>query len=136
MALVVDASVTIAWFFADEVTSFTESVLDRVENTEAVVPATWPLEICNVLLVAERRRRVTAAQTAYFLRFLETLPITVDPVSPNLVLGPVLALGREHDLTAYDASYLELAVREGLPLATLDAALMSAARRVGTSLVQ
>lgn len=136
MALVVDTSVTMAWLFTDEVTPFTESVLSRLQNTEALVPATWPLEVCNVLLVAERRRRATAAQIAGFLQVLETLPLTVDAAAPDRVFGSVLALGREHGLTAYDASYLELAVREGLPLATLDAALMAAARRAGASLVQ
>ena len=136
MAIVMDASVTMAWCFEDEATPYTEAVLDLLRNTGAVVSAVWPLEVANVLLVGERRQRLTPARTARFVQLLQSLPITVDTEVLTRALGPVLALAREPGLTAYDATYLELAMREGLPLATQDAQLSAAATRLGVPLVR
>jgi predicted nucleic acid-binding protein len=130
---VLDASVTMAWCFNDEVTPYTETVLDRLQSASAAVPAIWPLEVVNVLLVGERRQRLTQAQTARFLELLQALPITVHH---DLKLDSLLALGRHHGLSAYDAAYLELAARLGLPLATQDEKLRAAATTVGVSLVR
>lgn len=133
MAFVVDASVTMAWCFEDEATPYTDGVLDRLRTTRAVVPALWPLEVANVLLVAERRGKLTEARTAHFTQMLKALPIAVEESTAGL--GAILAIGREHGLTAYDAAYLELAAREGLSLATQDKMLKSAALRLGVDLV-
>lgn len=129
----VDASVTLAWCFDDEATAGTESILDRFSEDEAVVPAIWPLEIANVLLVAERRQRLTEAQARRFLDLLQQLPIHV--VDAPTGLTDVVAAGRRHELSSYDASYLVLAERTGAPLATLDRRLAEAAARAGVRLL-
>ena len=136
MAFVVDASVALAWCFEDKATAYAESVLDRLQQTEAVVPAIWPLEVANVLLMAERRQRLTEAQTARLVQLLWGLPITIDTEGLTQALGPMLSLGREYGLSAYDTSYLELAMRQGLSLATQDADLREAAARAGVPLVE
>lgn len=136
MALVVDASITMAWCFLDEATAHTWAILDRVRDAGAIVPAIWPLEVANALLVGERRGRLTEAETTHAAELLRILPFETDPVPLARVFGPVLGLGRAHRLSAYDASYLELAMREGLPLATRDARLSEAAIRVGVPLAE
>jgi predicted nucleic acid-binding protein len=131
--LVVDASVTLAWCFEDEATPWTEAVLDLLSEDTAVVPALWELEVTNVLLLGERRGRLTEAQSARFLTLLRQLPILVDTASIDM--RAVLATGRRHGLTAYDASYLVLAERDGIPLATSDAKLRAAAGVAGVAIV-
>jgi predicted nucleic acid-binding protein len=130
---VVDASVTLAWCFEDEADSQTEAILDLLSDDTAVVPSLWELEVSNVLLLGERRRRLTESQTARFVALLGQLPILVDTASVDM--EAVLAVGRHHALTAYDAAYLVLAEREGVPLATLDTKLRNAARAVGVQLI-
>lgn len=134
MALVVDCSVTMAWCFEDEVTPYAEAVLDRLRDEEAVVPAIWPLEVANVLLVAERHQRIREAQTVRFTQLLQSLPITIEGESLPGALGAILSLGRECGLSAYDAAYLEVAARRGLAFATQDERLIAAARRLGVPL--
>jgi predicted nucleic acid-binding protein len=133
---VLDASVAAAWFFPDEAAEYTEAMLERLRGSGAVVPEIWFREIANVLLAAERRQRLTEAQTARLLQFLQSLPISVTEREPNGAMEAVLALGREQNLSAYDASYLELAMREGLPLATQDRRMQAAAQRVGVELAR
>lgn len=132
--IVIDTSVTMTWCFADEVTPETEAVLDSLGGGDrAVVPAIWPLEVANVLLVAERRGRLGEAQASRFFDLFQQLPIEIDdhPVD----LPGVLAAGRRHELSAYDASYLVLAERTGAALATLDRRLSQAANRAGLRLL-
>jgi predicted nucleic acid-binding protein len=131
---VLDTSVTIAWCFEDETTPYTESVLEALAKGEALVPCLWPLEVSNVLVTAERRKRITRAKVTRFLQLLGEFPITVDAEGVASVFTEVLSVAREHDLSAYDAAYLELSLREGLPLATLDTRLRAAARRAGVEL--
>ena len=115
-----DASVTLSWAFETEATPYTMQVLESFETTHAVTPTLWPFEVTNALVDAERRRRIHAAQQAEFLERLRLLPIHVEH-RPAAWLGQqILPLARAYRLTAYDAAYLELAIREGLPLATLD----------------
>lgn len=134
--LVLDASVSAAWCFPDETTPLAEGLLDRLATgLEAVVPSIWPFEIANALLQAERRKRITQAQAAAELHQLMLLPITVEPVQTSRAFGMVLSLAREQNLTEYDAAYLELAIRESLPLATVDDGLRNAARDLGVALV-
>src|SRR3954466_9842033 len=112
-----------SWAFEMEATSFTMQVLERLETTHAVAPAVWPFEVANALVNAERRGRIQAVQQAEFLERLRILPIRIEH-RPAAWLGQqILPLARAHRLTAYDAAYLELAIREGVPLATLDADL-------------
>ena len=129
---VIDTSVTMAWCFEDEVTAATDAVLDRLLNDQAAAPAVWPLEVANVLLAAERRGRLSEAQASRFLNLLGALPIEVEP-STNT--AAVIATGRTHSLSAYDASYLLLAEQLGVALATLDRSLAEAARRAGVALL-
>lgn len=131
MPFVLDGSVTMAWCFRDERSAYTDLVLNRLQTTEAIVPVIWPLEVANVALVGERRGRTVLADTERFAQFLRSLPITVDGAELDRVWGRALDLARAEQLSVYDASYLELALREGLPLATLDARLGEAARRTG-----
>jgi predicted nucleic acid-binding protein len=134
---VLDASVTLAWCFPDESTAYTEGVLDLLATgTEATAPALWPFEVANALLVAERRKRITTAQVAAVLQRITSLPISVDPIRMDRAFGQILSSARDEKLTAYDAAYLELAMREGLPLATLDDELRQAARSAGVALVR
>ena len=131
---VLDASVTLAWCFEDEKTPYSENVLDTLEKTQAVVPALWQLEVANVLLVGERRQRLTQAQTTRFIELLEGLPIETTDAPQKL--SSTLGLGRAYSLSAYDAAYLDLAAGLGLPLATLGAPLRTAANRMGVTLLE
>lgn len=130
---VIDTSVAMAWCFEDEATDATDAVLDRLREDRAAVPAVWPLEVANVLLVAERRGRLTEAQASRFLELLAQLPIDVDD-SP-IDLAGIVAAGRRHGLSSYDGSYLVLAERRGAALATLDKALAAAASKAGVPLL-
>lgn len=123
-ALVVDASVSAAWFLPDEATPFTEAVLSATALAEVWVPALWLLEIGNLMLNAQRRQRITVAKRLELIAAAEGLRLRVDrePVS----LRSIDALAERHRLSSYDAGYLELAIRRKLPLATLDAALLAA----------
>jgi predicted nucleic acid-binding protein len=128
---VLDASVALSWIFERESRSERQraaAVLDRLEDAPALVPALWHAEVLNGLLVGERRKLVTPAQSAEYLARLGQLPIVVDPVSPISRRDSVFELGRRHALSAYDASYLELAVRAGGPLASFDRDLVKAAK--------
>lgn len=98
------------------------------------MPTLWPLEISNVLLTAERRRRLTRAQAFQCLEMLRSLPIVVDESTSSRAMGEILSLARDQDLSVYDAAYLELSIREALPLATRDKALTAAAKRCGVPL--
>ena len=124
-----------AWCFEDEASAYTEGVLDRLRETQALVPAIWPLEVANVLLIAERRDRLNEAQTAHFAQLLQLLPILVEEADVARILGSVLAVGRAHSLSAYDAAYLELAARQGLALATQDGRLRKAAGNAGVAVI-
>lgn len=125
MPFVLDASIAACWAFEDEDHPPAAMALARIRTDEAWVPSLWWFEVRNTLLVNERRGRLTEADTAVFLRGLSRLAVSVDRAPGE---ADVLALARRHRLTVYDAAYLELAQREGLPLATLDSELASAAR--------
>ena len=133
---VLDASVTVAWCFEDESTRFTEGVLDLLSaGAEAVAPGLWPLEIANALLVAERRKRISVAQVTAILGRIVQLPVSVETIEPDHAFSQILSVARQHQLTEYDAAYVELALRKGFPLATLDDKLRQAARMAGIKLV-
>jgi predicted nucleic acid-binding protein len=125
-ALVLDCSVAVAWYLDGEGTDFTDSLLHAIPKLEIWVPALWTLEFCNALFAAERRRRITAAERAQIVAQASMQSLNVDP--HFMSLREADDLSGQHHLTPYDAVYFELARRRKLPLATLDAALVKAAR--------
>lgn len=132
MNFVLDCSVTMTWFFEHEANKETDELLERLGGSEkAVVAQHWALEITNVLLNAERSKKKTAADTTRFLTLLGKLAIEADVHTEDHATTTTLALGRRHKLSSYDAAYLELAMRLGLPLATLDEDLRKAAKAEG-----
>ncbi len=132
MPFVLDASVTACWALADENDQAADVALDLIRSDEAVVPAIWWFEVRNFLIVAERRKRIAEADTAAFLREILQFAIRVDRAPDE---AQVLQLCRTYRLSVYDAVYLELARRDGVPLATLDADLAKAAKTEGVSIV-
>jgi predicted nucleic acid-binding protein len=135
MAFVIDASTALAWCFEDEASAMADRVLGRLEDEEAVAPSIWPLEIANGLRSAERRGRLDEQEVLAVVRLLATLPIEVVPTTLDQALGEVLFLARAAGLSTYDAAYLDLALRRGLPLATVDEYLAQAAEASGVDLV-
>ena len=131
MSFVLDCSVAISWVFPDESTESTDQLRESLVEGRAFVPALWPAEVANVLLVATRRQRIERAEWSRIARNLGALPIVIDPVSTSRVWEEVLDIAHTHGLSAYDAMYLELAIRLQLPLATLDRALAAAGRSAG-----
>jgi predicted nucleic acid-binding protein len=131
--IVIDTSIAMAWCFEDEASKETDAVLELLKQDDAVVPSLWQLEVTNVVLVAERRGRITEAQATRFLDLLRRLPIRVDDSPTDMT--SVLAAGRRHGLSPYDAAYLVLAERRALSLATLDRGLAAAARSAGVPLL-
>ncbi len=126
---VIDNSVIMTWCFSDEASQYADLILDRFEVSDGFVPSIWPLEVCNVLLVAERKNRIGEADSARFIALLSELPIIVEQEPPERMIMEIFALARKHKLSGYDASYLDLAMRKGLPIATLDKNLIAAAKR-------
>lgn len=135
-AFVLDASVTMSWLLGDARPAdrkYSETALDAMRNADCVarVPVTWALEISNVVARAEARGFVEEAQGEAFLEMLGSIAIQPDDATSGRALTDTLHLARRYGLSSYDASYLELALRAGLPLATLDADLSKAARKAG-----
>ncbi len=127
---VLDCSLTVEWFFEDGMNRYAQAVEDSLAAA-VVVPGLWPLEVANALLVGERRSRATEANVTTFLRLLAALPTALDDDTASRVWQQSLHLARSHRLSVYDAAYLELALRQGLPLATLDDRLAAAATSAG-----
>lgn len=131
MTLVIDASVSLAWCFPDESDGYADAVLTALERESALLPAVWPLEVSNGLLMGLRRGIIGQSEVAGAERILGDLDAAL--ISPEIPesLGPILSVASEHGLTAHDASYLHLALRESAALATLDDRLRAAARAAG-----
>jgi predicted nucleic acid-binding protein len=135
MSFVLDVSVTLAWCFEDAAHPVAERALGALEaGGQAIVPALWRLELANVLVMAERHKRLLEADTARFLCLVDGLAIQVVP--DHGPTASLVALARSHGLTAYDAAYLDLALRTALPLATLDSRLGDTAKAAGVTLLQ
>lgn len=132
MPFVLDASIAAGWYVDEPRHPRTELALHRLSDDDAIAPPIWWFEVCHVMLVAERRKGVSAQYSARFLEQLKSLPITIVDLSRH---DDALALGRRHRLTFHDAAYLELAVRERVALATLDDDLVRAARAEGVALI-
>ena len=136
MNFVLDASLTMAFVLADEATVETDDILDRLgEEGQAFTPALWRWEVGNVLLMAERRKRITGADSNRHLSTLEILPVEIDENAPREAWSAALLLARKHQLTLYDAAYLELAIRRGVALGSLDNDLRKAGKSEGVKLL-
>lgn len=134
MSFVLDNSVTMRWFFGDgkpQELAYAGKVLDAMKKANALVPVTWGLEVANVIARAEAKGLVTEARSGAFLEMLEGVDIEVDATTFQHAMSDTLQLARRYKLSAYDASYLELALRQGVPLATLDEDLQRAAKKAG-----
>lgn len=131
MSFVIDNSVALAWCFEDEQTAEIMALLDRVAEAGAIAPQLWPIEALNGLLTAERRGRIDRETRRRLGGFLQDLPISIDEDMASRAWTRTADLAEQHRLTAYDAAYLELALRLGSPLATRDAALIAAAKMLG-----
>lgn len=129
---VLDCSATLPWVFASEATSETDALLDVLAaGGKAWVPALWHLELGNVLLGAQRKKRIDKAGIEKFLSALEVYDIEVDPETMDVAWSRTLGLAESFGLSVYDAAYLELALRRGLPLASLDVSLRAAMQKAG-----
>ena len=128
--IVLDCSIAVAWCFADEASKALDALLDRVRAEGAIVPPLWTLEVANVLTQAAKRGRLAPDGVRTRLHLLDMLPIATDENAAGRVWRDnLLTLAQATGLTVYDATYLELALRLGLPLATSDKALRAAARK-------
>jgi predicted nucleic acid-binding protein len=132
---VVDNSVVMSWCFKEETNKYADTVLDMLTEATAAVPSLWPLEVVNVLLVAERQKRISESDSIRFITLLAQLPIVVEHERPENMMKEFLAFARANNLSSYDASYLSLAVRKGFPIATLDNKLIEAARRIDVPII-
>jgi predicted nucleic acid-binding protein len=134
-ALIIDCSVTMCWLFADEATPHTIALLDRLARETALVPEWWFLEVTNVLALAERKGRINSERSATFIAQLSKLDIETDSEGSARAFAHLLPMCQTHQLTSYDAMYLDLALRRRLPLATLDEPLRKAAKKLGVKLL-
>ena len=135
MSIVLDSSATLAWIYADEITEPIRHVFNLITEHGAWVPGLWKLEVANILETGVRRGRHAAAFRDSTLADLALLPISIDAETDRQAWGATLQLSARHRLTLYDAAYLELALRRGLPLASLDAELRAAAQAEGVAVL-
>lgn len=131
-----DASVALGWCFPDETSEYADGVLMLAQGEDLFVPAIWPIEIANALWVGRRRGRILPPEIRRFGGLLSELPIVEDLQRTAVTVGNILPLAEEYGITAYDAAYLDLALRRRAPLATLDHSLQSAARAAGIAIVK
>jgi predicted nucleic acid-binding protein len=136
LTFVLDTSVSMAWCFTEELDEYAQAVLDALGNDQALVPQLWPLETANVLVLSERKRRLTEKESQRYLSFLSALPIIVDIHTSDRATASILSAARQSGLTAYDAAYLELALREAIPIATRDKAVLNACKKAGIKVFQ
>ena len=132
---VVDASLALSWLLTDEHSPASDALFAQVAESGAVVPSLWRLEIANALQISVKRRRITPAYRDAAIQKLSYLPIELDTETDAQAWTTTLHLADSHQITVYDACYLELALRRNLPLATRDAALAVAAGNAGVKLL-
>lgn len=128
---VLDCSVTMTWFFDDEYSDATQPLKKLLQKGSVVVPSIWSMEVANVLWSSERKQRIKPYHSEKIRHFIEQLPIEIDSGIEYNALGRLLELAREYEITVYDAAYLELSLRHGISLATLDKKLITAALKAG-----
>jgi predicted nucleic acid-binding protein len=134
-SFVIDNSVVMSWCFKDQANPYADSILAKLTEAVAYVPSVWSLEVVNVLLAAERKKCISEADSVHFISLLSQLPIVVEYESPEKAMKDLLGLARTQSLSSYNASYLDLAMRKGLPLATLDEKLRNAAKSTKVALL-
>lgn len=132
--IVVDASVALAWCFPDEATVYAEAVLVALQGREMIVPAIWPMEVANALLVGKRRGRIRQTDIRRFADLLSDLPVVEDVQRFPEAVERILPIAEKFRISAYDAAYAEVAVRHAAVLATLDEALEKAGRELGVEI--
>lgn len=135
MAFVLDASVALAWCFSDEATPRTIELLESLTSDKALAPSIWTLEIGNILIGAQRKKKISYADITRFLEMLKNINIEIDPETVDRSFHEILSLAHSEGLTTYDAAYLELAMRKGIPLATKNTQLQEAGRKLGVKLL-
>ena len=135
MPFVVDSSVALAWVLPDEQGSMADVLVDSLEGAQACAPTLWALEVDNALVMAQRRKRLTERELDRILKVLQSLAVELDATPVAETLPAIVVIARKLGLTTYDAAYLELAQRRGLPLATLDTRLAECARKVGVAVL-
>jgi predicted nucleic acid-binding protein len=134
---VLDASVALSWFFEDEFSLYSSSIAEIMPRSQAVVPIIWPLEMANGFLTAFRRGRLPETKAPALIGALDRLRVDIDRgIAPEFLSQATLTVGLAHRLSAYDASYLELAMRRGMPIATQDQKLVKAAADIGVHVLQ
>ncbi|OGT41278.1 MAG: hypothetical protein A3F42_07310 [Gammaproteobacteria bacterium RIFCSPHIGHO2_12_FULL_37_34] len=131
---ILDCSITMAWCFEDETSEYSEKILDALSENTAWVPALWSIEVANSLIVAERKKRISHIKAIAFKQHIDTFAIKIDDYLLTKPIELLLDLAKETGLTAYDATYLELAIRKNLPIATLDVELKKSSQKMGLSL--
>jgi len=135
MTFVLDCSTAMAWCFQDEESDRADQILDRLNHSSAVAPAIWALEVANVLLAAQRKKRIGHAESERFLGRLRTLPIRIDEETAIRAWTDIFPLASQLSLSSYDAAYVELALRHDIPLATLDHRLRECATKAGVEVL-
>lgn len=136
MDFVLDCSMTMAWLFEDESTKKSEQLLTRIsEGESAWVPALWHWEVSNILLVAQRKKRITRSQAVGFIEMLKVLPIYIENKAMQQALETTFELAHENQLSSYDAAYLEIALRKQLPIASLDKQVIRTAKELGIAVL-
>lgn len=131
MRVIADMSVVLAWLFEEDQTADALTILPLIERQGLLVPNLWWSELENGILMAERRGRKSAEEVKTFLSLVRALPIQTDDTSRQQLTDPIIRLGRQYLLTAYDAAYVELSIRQSVPLATFDAAIRGCANAAG-----
>ena len=133
---IIDNSVVMAWCFEDQASEYSDAILERLKTEKAFVPSIWTLEVVNVLIVAERKKILNRSSSMRFITLLNQLPVTVEYEKNLTHMKDLLNLGRDLTLSSYDAAYLDLAMKRGMPLATLDIKLKKAAQASHVELIQ
>lgn len=133
---VLDASVALSWIFGDEQTMGGQKLLENLDQLKAIVPSLWPLEISNALVVSVRRGRIRFPAITEVIELYNSLNIMIDYETPDHGFKKILSLAYSENLSAYDAAYLELAMRLKLPLATLDKQLKQAATKLNVDILK
>ncbi len=134
MIFVLDCSVTMPWILKNDSSGYSVKILKSLEKKQAIVPKLWAYEVCNVIAVAERRKKIKSYEALNFFKILYELPIQFDDEETD-IFYQIHPLTREFQLSSYDAAYLELAIRKKLPIATLDRAIQKASKKLGIKLV-
>jgi len=134
LSFVLDASVALCWCFEDEADRYARSIFPVLRTTPAVVPAIWPAEFGNGLMVAERRKRISQVAVSELLTAFRELPIRIEPAISSERLPQLVSMARQHGLSVYDTLYLDIALEQELPLATIDKQMKRAARKMGVEL--